>query len=111
MASQFSVFFFSVTEVLTNRDLLQRIVRLGVGSGTQTDAAVPFKPGQNSDWSSFLLVNSFWKACLQSYFRPAHGRSPPSHALCFSGVQDSSPHTQLLYLHHAIDAALGARAR
>ena len=63
----------SVTEVLTNRDLLQRIVRLGVGSGTQSDAAVPFKPGQNSDWSSFLLVDSFWKACLLSRFRPAHG--------------------------------------
>lgn len=54
----------SVNEVLTNRDLLQRIIRLGVGAGPDSDAAVPLKLGQASDWSSFLLVDPFWKACL-----------------------------------------------
>ena len=64
----------SVSEVLTNRDLLQRIIRLGVGGDFHPDAAVPLRPGQNSNWSSCLLVDPFWKACSHFHCRLSASR-------------------------------------
>ena len=100
--------------VLGNRDLLQRIVRLSLGGGSNPGSAVPLHIEHASAWGQLLLVNHLWKvaprACcplslcmpyrpLLHYWRVTcqHGLARTACVHCISprhwGAQGKSPTT------------------